>query len=422
MSRDALNDTGVTEVYNCLVRLGNEELSKEIVKEVSPYLDSIAPICAIIFSVRLCAKFAGLELLQKMLAVLEKSMKGYFDGHSNEIEREICQYVERVKAPQSLHLLLKLLKMRPNSEFTYISDALASVLDTNPSQVEDIFKMLSDEQDIHVIGIILQSFEKMDKKIIDVHKLLQTIPINWWSKCPTRDPMYKLLVKYGELSKPVLFELLRENEKYDFALRCLKEIGISKDELSAIFTKPPMLQIYDFFYGGCKKFPKSLDNLWKEKEKLGESIPGKFTRLDHLLLHIFAGFNFVTFIVDPSDRARGADIICFYPETLDLLVIGCTTGILKDDLTKIDALIRKIKVEMPDLCNKCSITPIVVSSEIASISPSDAKYSAQNNIVVMQSHNIDTLLEMLNTNRTSREVIEYIKSCKLTIEYQYPNL
>lgn len=102
--------------------------------------------------------------------------------------------------------------------------------------------------------------------------------------------------------------------------------------------------------------------------------------------------------------------------------MGCTTGILKDDLAKIDALIRKIKVEMPDLCNKCSITPIVVSSEIASISPSDTKYSAQNNIVVMQSHNIDTLLEMLNTNRTSREVIEYIKNCKLTIEYRYPNL
>jgi len=60
MSKDALNDTGVTEVYSCLVRLGNEELSKEVVKEVSPYLDSITSICAIIFSVRLCAKFAGL--------------------------------------------------------------------------------------------------------------------------------------------------------------------------------------------------------------------------------------------------------------------------------------------------------------------------------------------------------------------------
>jgi hypothetical protein len=112
--------------------------------------------------------------------------------------------------------------------------------------------------------------------------------------------------------------------------------------------------------------------------------------------------------VDPAG-IKGVDIVCFYPETLDLFIVGCTTGIMKDDLAKMDALIRNMKMEMTDLLKKCSITPIVVCSEIAAISPSDAQYAAQNNIAIMQRNDIDTLLEMLNTNRRSREVIEYIQ-------------
>ena len=45
-------------------------------------------------------------------------------------------------------------------------------------------------------------------------------------------------------------------------------------------------------------------------------------------------------------QLEAVDIVCFYPETLDLFVIGCTTGIVKDDLAKMDALIKKMKTEL----------------------------------------------------------------------------
>jgi hypothetical protein len=411
MTRDALTEASVGEVYGCLIQLGNEGLSAEVLKAVSPYLDYSSKICPIIFSVRFCAKFADNKLLPKMLAVLDKSMKGYFDGHYDEIERDICQFLKRIGDAQGLTPLIRLLKMRSAGQFPHINEAMASVLNANPFLVDDVLDVLFDERNENVIDGILQSFAKMDKPKMDVPRLLSATHTNWWWKYPTNLHMQQLLVKCGKPSKPALFEILRQDDvqRYDFALRCLKAIGISQEEIAAIFPKPPMLQIYNYFYKGTNKIPKDLNQIWEEKEKLGDTVPpGKTTRLDHLLLHALTSFNFVALNVDPAG-IKGVDIVCFHPETLDLFIVGCTTGIMKDDLAKMDALKRNMKMEMTDLLRKCSITPIVVCSEIAAISPSDAQYAVTNNIAIMQRNDIDTLPEMLNTNRQRREVIEYIK-------------
>lgn len=92
---------------------------------------------------------------------------------------------------------------------------------------------------------------------------------------------------------------------------------------------------------------------------------------------------------------------------------------LKERAREMDALLNKMEIEMPDLFGRCSITPIIVSSEIASISPSDAKHSAKQGIVILQSHDIDKLLEMLNTNRTMKEVIKYIEMRRFSQTYNH---
>lgn len=415
MTRDSEGDISAIDVYDCLISLGNEKLGRRIVEEASLHLDSSpSRICTIIFSVRLCSRFADNKLSPNMLEVLKKSMKGYFPAHSHKIEKDICQFFERVRDLRSLPTLMELLKVRTNTSYYHITEAIAKVLDTHPYRVEDVIEQLYDNRkNGKIIAVILQCFDEMETPKIDARKLLSSIRINWWSKHPfVNTSLHRLIVKLGKQSKPALFEILREKEKYDFALACLKEIGISDEELSNIFPKSLIFQIYDFFYRGKRKFPKSLDNLWEEKEKLGEPVPGKMTRLDHLLLNVFSCFNFVTLFVDPAQRAQGVDLVCFYHETLDLFIIGCTTGVLKDDLSKMDALMNKMETEVSDLFDLCTVTPIVVSSETASISPLDEQYAAQNNIVIMQREHIDTLLEMLNTNRHDREVIKYIKSLR----------
>ena len=424
MSRDVLTGIAVREVYNCLVSLGNEKLSKEIVKRVSPYLDSsFFETCAIIFSVRLCSEFADYQLLPKMLEVLQKSMMGYFNGHYTEIERNICQFISRVNGLQSLPDLMSLLKMRSNEQTDHINKATARVLDENPYRVDSVLDTLYDERrNAAIINAILQCFLEMETPKIDATKLLSNIDVDWWHRHPhVRASLYRLFVNMGEWAKPTLFRILLEKEKFDFALECLKAIGISKEELSKIFPKPPMLDVYDFLYSDArsKKIRKDLNQLWEEKLELRENMPGTTDKLEHLLFHIFTSFNFVTLNVALL-KEISVDIVSFYPETLDLFIIGCTTGILKDDLAKMNVLVRKMGKELTDLSKKCSITPIVVSSEDVPISTSDALYSAQNNIVILQRDHIDKLMEMLMTNRKSRDVIEYIKSCKLPLAVPSP--
>jgi uncharacterized protein YihD (DUF1040 family) len=411
MTRDVLNDVGVSEVCGRLISLGNEKLDKEIVKESSPYLNSPPlKLCAIIFSVRLCAAFGDENLALDMLKVLEKSMKGYYDGHYTEIERDICHFLERVSGQKSLPLLLRLLRTRSNEHLDHIINAVAKVLDACPNCVNDVLEMLHDELNRNIVDALIQALERMKEPKVDPRKLLHSIHINW-NEYPRDIYMKGLFVKMGELSKPTLFELLSEKEKHCFALRCLKEIGVSREEISRIFPKPPMLQVYDFLYGGRSKNPRNLTDMWKDKKDLGGQVPGKPTMLEHILLSVLASFNFATLHVDSAgDQARGIDLACFYPETLDLFIIGCTVGILKDDLSKMDLISKKMKAEMTELFNRCSLTPIILTSEPISISESDAKLATGNGIIIMRPEHIDALLEMLGTNRQGREIVEYIKS------------
>jgi len=415
ISRDALNDYGVREVYDCLVSLGDEKLSQEIVKVTSPYLDSsLVNMCAIVYSVRLCSKFAGKELVPKMRDIVKKSKDDYFRDHSNEIERDVCHYFERVKDQNSLPILLDLLKVRTNYLHDHITRAVAKILDTSPNSVEYLIEALYDNRrNEQTIYVILECFIEMKAPKISARKILDSIRLNWWKEHPgLRHKLKLLFVKMGKPSKPILFEIIQDEEKYDFALECLKEIGVSNEELSEIFPDPPMLQLYNFLYSEQKKkIPQTLNLLWKEKEKLSKKIPGDYDRFEHLLLHIFSCFNFVTLNVAPLS-IPSMDIICFYPETFDLFIIGCTTGILQDDLAKMNSQVKKMQLKAPEIFRKCSVTPIVASSELGDIHPFNKKYAAQNNIVIMQRDDIDKLLEMLITNRTSRKAIEYIKSLK----------
>ncbi|MCZ2808214.1 MAG: hypothetical protein O2V44_02550 [Candidatus Bathyarchaeota archaeon] len=417
MSRDALNRTGANEVYNCLLSLGDWKLSTDIVKETSPYLERLET-CAIVFSAKLCSRFADRRLLPKMLQVLEKSMAGYYNAHHIEIERRLCEYFKRTKDPRCFPHLLRLLKLRYREYPVDKSDAIGEILDANPYLKEYILEMLHDTRhNKELVTAILHSFENMEKPP-SAMTLLPKLRIRYWWERPASYYVRKILVKGGESSKPILFEMLQDDEKYDYALECLKEIGVSTEELSNVFPKPPILQIYNFLYSQArrvKKMPKDLNTLWMEKEGLGENVPGTTDRLEHLLLHVFSCFNFVTLNVAPL-HIESVDIIGFHPETLDLLIIGCTTGVLKDDLAKMDALVNKMEKEMPDLFSACTVTPVVVCSKSAAISPSDAKYSREQEIAILQDYDIDKLLEMLNTNREPRQVLGYIEDCKWKYE------
>ena len=144
-------------------------------------------------------------------------------------------------------------------------------------------------------------------------------------------------------------------------------------------------------------------------------------RLEHLIIHILSSFNFVTLNIAPINF-ESVDIIGFFPETMDLLIIACTTGVLKDDLAKLDSVINTMEDELPNIFSKCTVTPVIVYTKNATISSQDKKYSRDQEIVILDNLAIDKLLEMLNTNRNTRQVLDFIEECHWKYDDRIENM
>lgn len=126
---------------------------------------------------------------------------------------------------------------------------MASVLDNRPSCIDDVLDRLYDERDITTIDLILKAFEEMKGKMTRnaLSKLLQKIRVNWWNQYPLPYTLSRLLVKSGKESEPLLLEMIRQSEKYDFALDCLKKIGVSREKITTVFSQPPLNSAIQLF-------------------------------------------------------------------------------------------------------------------------------------------------------------------------------
>lgn len=403
---ESINANGAQEVYESLLYLGKRHLSGEITKNALMYLNSpVHRIAAVVYSVKLCSNFAGPQIVSQIIDILEKSIKGYFDGMSNEIERDICLYFQKVKDSCGLESLLKLAGKQDQNPDLY--RALRAILDENPSRIDDVLDVLHDTRNENFINNILSAFEEMNSEI-NIPKLVNAVRTRWWFAHPTNILMERIMVRNGDRSKATLLELIKDDEKYSFALKCLRRIGVEDEELSKIFVRPLMLQVYDFFYGKRMKNPQSLSRMLQDRDRLGDALPGKTTMLEHLILHLFSSYNFNSINVD-SAGMRGVDLVCFYSKTLDLLVIGCTTGTLKNDLSNIEAIIERMRRDLSEVFKICIVTPVVISTETSTIPPTDAEHAMKIGTRILRIDNINEMLTMLNTGRKARDIIDFIK-------------
>jgi hypothetical protein len=409
---DSLMNFGVeeqrgTEICGRLVHLGNENLAGEIVKTSSPYLDaSISKPSAIIYSLQLCSKFADRTLTPKMLDLIEKAEKGLFGNQKTRILTEICNFIEKTHDPTFLSRLVKLSE-DPISRNVGVSKSLAGILNASPDSVEFIIEFLYETKNRHAVEIIIPALEQSEVKV-DVKKLLQALQKGGKRKYPLGWQIENVIVRSGKRANPSLIELMKNDEDYEFGLDALKKIGISEEELYAIFPKSPMLQLYNFFYGKLGRNPCKFDIMLKKPKELGQEISGKKqTNLDFLVMNLFSCFNLVTMQIDSSGK-KGADVLCFNDETLDVLIIGCTTGTIKDDLKTLDALLGEMENEIPDIFSKCKVTPLIFSTGTPSFVASDVKDANQMNAILLGIEELNKIVEMLNTGRSSKDLLNFL--------------
>ncbi len=406
-ARGALDQKGTKEVYETLLKLGKEHLAREIVNASSPYLDSsLSKLPAIMYSLQLCSKFADATLTPKMLNLLEKALKGYFHAYNLVVCREICGFIERTHDPRSLTQLLEFSK-DPNSRGNGVISAIASVLDSNSNLVEYVLEALYDTRDAIISDTYVTALENT-KSRVEPRRLLNALSRGGVFKYPLNWRIKNIVVRHGDRSKPLLFELLKDDATYEFALDCLRSIGIRRDEISSIFLTPPMLQIYNFFYGNRRKNPRSFDRMLEKVDVFNEQIPGKPTMLDFFVLNLLSCFNLVTMQVDSSGM-EGADVVCFDQETMEMLVLGCTTGTIKNDLSNMHVLLKDMENEIPEIFKICKLTPVVLTSRASSFSKSDIRDANHIGAILLGKDDIDKIVEMLSTGRKSRDLLQYMR-------------
>lgn len=244
------------------------------------------------------------------------------------------------------------------------------------------------------------------KTSVDLEKVFSVVDIDL-TKWRPKEALKTIIVRAGKQAKPLLFQMIQDPDpiKYNFARECLEEIGVSIDEYSKVLEKPPILQFYGFLYRQRKEM--LLENLWTAQSKLRYHTKGQM-RFEYFIQNLFSTLGFVTLFVDPSGK-QGVDLIAFHPNKPVVLIIGCTTSALKNDLEKLNMTLNEMEDALKDLLLKYRILPMVFISRKVGIHDADMKYAGKKGIAILTYEEITTLLEMLRTNRGSEEIMRQIE-------------
>jgi len=392
------------EMYQTLVTTDNEDINKAIVEATLHYL-RFADAFKVVYAVRITSKLAS-EFLSEIEPVIERTLQDWYHGYQVEILENITDYFGRIKDQKSIPFLLQIMKS-DLSESARLTDssalALASVIDSHPKEIDKIWEFLEKEKEHY--PPILMAFAKM-KTSINLEKLssIVTVDIGKWRP---REALRNIIINAGEQAKPFIFKMAKDKTqaRREFAIKCLKEIGVSIEEYSTIFKKLPILQVYEFFYG--ERTEMFLENLWKEQSSLRHQIK-KYMKFEYFVQNLFSVLGFVTLFIDPSGK-QGVDLVAFAPNEPYILIIGCTTGVIKQDLQKMNITLNEMKEALEEISAKYRILPMLITSEKVDVTSADTEYARKNGIAILTQKEMTTLLEMLRTNGRSEEIIKQIE-------------
>jgi len=397
MNKDSFT-SATNALYKTLIGMDDTRTRKETVKSILPYLDS-ANVLQVFYAVGIASELGDRDLIPKICVVLDRSMTGWYDGHRDDIEKNICHFLERVKDIRDLPCILKLIESNPSKE-TYT--ALAILADEYPQATHQIERFLLDKKRYLVA---LHVLNQMSKPRIDFDQLF-TVVSRDISIASVRETLKGIILKIGKPAKQKLFEMAKsdEKQKYTFAMECLTEIGVSIDEISSAVGKNPVLQLHDFFYEKIE-----LEQLWQDRGKLGETIKkSAIQKFDHFVLNLFNCFGLITLFVDPAGK-EGVDIIAFSPSTPHLIIAGATTGgVLHDDLPKLNQTLIEMRRKLPELVKRYDVTPIIFTSKYSQLHDDDIEFAKKNGIILLTANEIGKLLEMVKTGRRASDLIHFL--------------
>jgi len=161
--------------------------------------------------------------------------------------------------------------------------------------------------------------------------------------------------------------------------------------------KNPVLEIFNYFNVkyDLKSYILDSTNI--------KGIKHQINWFDLGINSLFSSCGFITLLVDPPGYIKGVDVVAFSPSTEYVFLIGCTIGVINNDVAKIYETTQKIK----DILSNHNIVPLICTphkkKEIVQL-----KEASDKGITIIPYDELKKLIEMCSNNRTHIEIVTYL--------------
>jgi hypothetical protein len=337
----------------------------------------------------------NVEICDSLKIILENSLIGInYEGRIENIKSNILEFINKNKYILDVKLIRTLLSKNKDSYDNCIF--LSKILIYSCQNFEEILDYLEydikNKNDKLVEGMIntLYELNASELKNLNYGRLLMLVHPNKQTYYPLYHKLVIIFSKMDESQEYLLLPLLKSEVKgeVEFSLSIFQS---KPKKLVDVIGINPLLKIYTSFY---------VPNVFNEENQFNFLEKRKLNPFDFkiYLLFTFSGFNVL--IVDPPSKIPNIDLIAFSPYNEEIFLIGCTTGIIKDDASQLFAYTQKIRETLPTF----KITPIICTA-LKSNEILDVKKIVDNKIGILTGEKIDVLIDMIQNNPLHSKIL-----------------
>ncbi len=406
-------------IVDVLTTMQDENLNGLAVSWILPTASSPKAM-QVLLATRVISKIAGKEASKEMLTVLDRTLADWYGSLNDQIQDQVILYLTRSSSEDTLPRIRKLFAVRRTDLIVDMFQGFHSTKAADMLQ-EVIEENSKDPKKRDLVEWCVMALAKIEPRFIDLQRLVSNDALfqrYWNSKYYVKTILMN--AKREEI-KPILIELLKGSnfDKYAFAAECLNELGVSLDEMSEIVGESPSHEIYRFFY------PKeTAEDIWQngEAKSLGGVIGKGTKRFDIFLIQTLNSFNFQVLYVDSANKP-GVDIVALSPSGNHMIIAGATIESLKDDLGKLKVTLDEMKEKMKPLIDRHDLFPIIFSASKRPVTDNESYLARKTGIVVLGRSEVENILKMSRTGRTSEDLVRYLNEKRLelsSIQIRHP--
>lgn len=408
LEQDSL-DLPAELLTDTLTTFRDEQLSAQATAEVLPKALS-AKAFQVFLAVRVLSKIAGADATKNMLTVVNRTLTGWYGQFNDQIQDQVLSFFARCPSEETLPIIRQLVVLRPTGNLMQVFGSFR--LRAAAELLQDMIEQSSGDDPNRIVDWCAMALDRMEPEFIDIPRLVSSDAIfqPYWN---AKFYVKRILMRTKSDVKPILFKLLKSSnpDRYAFAADCLSELGVSLDEMSTMFEESPSSELYRFFY------PKeTASEIWKngEAKSLGSPIGKGPKRFEFFLIEVLSSLNFQVLYVDSANKP-GVDIVALSPSGNHLVIAGTTVESLKDDVGKLRVTLEEMREKMKLLMDRSDVLSIVLSASKRPATDEEMKYARQAGIVVLGRTDVEKMLQMSSTGRTSQELVAFLKERKLAL-------